>query len=133
MEILIPLLIIIIILGALLGGKNFGDTVRKGCGFLILLMIIIVAIILTFYSPYGFKKDTYKQETVSSSDFSSYFIVKQDCETYTKPNNKSEISGNLVLGQKLYIENVNKYKYFYELKNDSGKSYVKKEFLKRTY
>ncbi len=47
MEILVILLIIAIIIGALLGGKSFGGTVRKGCGF-IFWFVLIVAIIGAF-------------------------------------------------------------------------------------
>ena len=37
------LLIIIVILGALLGGDSFGETIRGGCGCLVLLVIAAAA------------------------------------------------------------------------------------------
>ena len=129
MEILIPLLIVVIILGALLGGKSFGGTVRKGCGF-ILLVIIIVAIGVIFYSQSESKKAPNNKEAVSSSNASAYFIVKQDCQTYTKPNIKSDISGHLEVGKELLVENINKFNYFYEVSDENGKnSYIRKECL----
>jgi len=87
------LLIVAIILGALLGGKNLGDTIRKGLGCLVLLLIIIIGAII--YSISGPKNGSAPQETVSSSNAYAYFIVKHNCETYTKPNKNSEIYGYL--------------------------------------
>lgn len=49
MEILVPLLIIVIIIGAFLGGNSLGSTIRKGCGCLILLVIIAIATGILFY------------------------------------------------------------------------------------
>ena len=40
----IALLIIIVIIGALLGGNSFGETIRKGCGFLLVIILILLAI-----------------------------------------------------------------------------------------
>jgi hypothetical protein len=128
MEALIVFLIVIIILGALLGGKSFGGTVRIGCGFFILLVIIALGIF--FYSQSESNNAPNKKEAVSSSEASAYFIVKQDCQTYTKPNIKSDISGHLEIGKELLVENVNKFNYFYELLDENGKSsYVRKECL----
>ena len=130
METLIPLLIIAIIIGALLGGKSFGGTLRKGCGFLILLVIIIVTIGVIFYSLSESKKFPHNKEAVSSSTTPAYFIVKHYCKTYTKPNIKSDISGYLEEGKELFIENINKFNYFYEVSDENGRnSYVRKECL----
>jgi hypothetical protein len=38
-------LIGLVILGALLGGNSFGETVRKGCGFIIALVINLAILI----------------------------------------------------------------------------------------
>ena len=43
---LVVLLIVIIILGALAGGNSFGETVRKGCGFLVVIIAILVVFLL---------------------------------------------------------------------------------------
>jgi len=130
MEILITLLIVIIIVGALLGGKSFGGTIRKGCGFLILLVVIIAAIGVFFYWRSESKMDSNNREAVSSSDATAYFIVKLYCQTYTKPNIKSDTSGHLEVGEELFVETVNKFNYFYEFSDETGKkNYVKKDCL----
>ena len=52
MEGWVILLIIVIMLGALAGGKSFGETISKGIGCLILVVIatvIFVAIALSFF------------------------------------------------------------------------------------
>ena len=48
MALLISILVIAILLGALRGGKSFGETINKGCGFLILLVLIIIFLIFMF-------------------------------------------------------------------------------------
>jgi len=45
-EILIIIFIFIVIAGALLGGKSFGGTIRKGCGCLAALLVIMSIILL---------------------------------------------------------------------------------------
>ena len=132
MEILVPLLIAIIIFGALVGGKSFGGTIRKGCSFLVLLVILILAIGLFFY-PWGCSdKNPDNQEAVTTTDGSAYFIVKKDCQSYAKPNIESDKLEYIEKGKELFIENVHKYNYFYEISEEDGTiSYVRKECLAR--
>lgn len=126
------LLIVVIIFGALMGGKNLGDTVRKGCGCFVVLLIIIVGAIIYFYNKPETKKDPSPQEKVSTINDNAYFIVKQNCVTYTKPNKNSEKSGDLEVGEELFIENINKFNYFYEVIEDNReKSYILKECLRK--
>jgi hypothetical protein len=40
----ITLLVIIIILGALAGGNTLGETIRSGCGCLVMIIVVILAI-----------------------------------------------------------------------------------------
>jgi len=128
MEALIVFLIVIIILGALLGGKSFGSTVRIGCGFFILLVVIAIGVI--FYLRSESKTVPNNNDAVSSSVVSAYFIVKQDCQTYTKPNIKSDSSEHLEIGKEFSVENTNKFNYFYEVTDENAeKSYVRKECL----
>ena len=130
MEFLIVLLIIVVIFGAILGGKSFGGTVRTGCGFLILLVIIIAVIGVILYSQADSNNVPDNKEAVSSSNATAYFIVKQDCQTYTKPNIESDISGHLEEGKEILVENIDKFKYFYEISNLNGENiYVRKESL----
>ena len=132
MDIFIIILIVIIILGALIGGKNLGDTVRKGCGFFVFLLIIIIGAIIYTINISDTKKDSSPQEKVSTSNDNAYFIVKQNCETYTKPNKNSKILGQLETGKEIYIENINKFNYFYEVNEGNGrKSYILKDNLKK--
>ena len=126
MEFLI-FLIVIIIIGALLGGKSFGGTVRKGCGFLLLLIIGVF-----FYSQTDSKNTDDNQDAISITDNSAYFISKEKCQTYIKPNIESDVSGSIEIGMDFFVEDVNKFTYFYELTCENKKStFVKKECLKR--
>jgi hypothetical protein len=130
MEALIPLLIVVIIVGAILGGKSFGETISKGCGCLTLLAIIIAVIIVVLYSWPESETAPNNIDANSTSNSSVYFIVKQNCETYTKPDINSEVSGQLEIGQVFIVENVSRFNYFYELSDqDAEKSYVRKECL----
>lgn len=121
------LLIIIIIVGALLGGRYLGDIIRKGCGCLVILLWILIFIAIANY-VYDWKNSA---DSASGIEY-GYFVVKEDCEIYTKPNIESEIAGYLQAGQELNIDNINKYNYFYEVKGTDGrKSYVLKGRLRR--
>ena len=40
----VALLVIILILGALAGGEGLGDTIRSGCGCLVVIIIVLVVI-----------------------------------------------------------------------------------------
>ena len=40
----VALFVIILILGALAGGDGFGDTIRSGCGCLVLIIIALVVL-----------------------------------------------------------------------------------------
>ena len=151
MEILV-LLLVVIIIGALLGGKSFGGTVRKGFGFFLWLVIIAIAVVVFFYSQTDSEKadsekadsekadsektDSEKtadeQEVISTSDNLTYLIVKENVQTYIKPNVESDVSGNLEIGKEFFVEDINKFNYFYEITNKNGKkAFVMKEFLKR--
>jgi hypothetical protein len=44
MGFLVVVFIIVVFLGALAGGKSFGDTIRTGCGCLIFIIIAIFII-----------------------------------------------------------------------------------------
>ena len=130
MEIFVTLLVVILILGALIGGKSLGGIIRKGLGCLVLLLLISIGILV--FTKSSTKKDAIPQEVDSWSKEHGYFTVKEDCETYTKPDKDSEISGYLKAGHELHIEHVDKFNYFYEVKQDGGRiSYVLKENLRK--
>lgn len=116
MEILV-LLAVVLILGALLGGKSFGGTVRKGCGFLIMLLILgIIAIGIFNYS----RTDTEDKDAISTTENSTNFIVKENCTTYSKPDIESTSEGSLERGEDYFVENSSKFKYFYEITSKNG-------------
>lgn len=39
-------IVVIIVIGALLGGNSLGETIREGCGFIIGVVILLIIIIL---------------------------------------------------------------------------------------
>lgn len=132
MEVLILLLIVAMIIGALLGGNTFGGTIRKGCGFLLLLIIVAIGIWLFFLSPTNSKTATENPEVISTVDHWAYFIVKENCQTYIQPNIESDVSGNLEIGKEIFVEAINEYEYFYEINDTNQKKvFVRKECLKR--
>ena len=45
---LIILFIVIAILGAIFGGESFGDTLRKGCSSVIILIILLIMALVYF-------------------------------------------------------------------------------------
>lgn len=128
MEVLV-LLGVVVIIGALLGGKSFGGTVRKGCGFLIMLLILgVIAIAIFYYS----RTDTEDQEAISTTENSANYIAKENCSTYSKPDIESTSEGSLEIGEDYFVEDNNKFNYFYEITSQNGeKLFVMKECLER--
>lgn len=121
MEALVFLLIIILFIGAILGGKSFGDTFRKGCGCGIVLFILTILMIMFFMS------NPFQVQEINQNETNTYFHVKSDCNIYAKPDKNSEIIDYAFAGDKVYILKPNKYNYFYELENeDESKGYILK-------
>ena len=128
MEIVV-LLAVVLILGALLGGKSFGGTVRKGCGFLIMLLIIGIIVIGIFYYS---KPDTENQESSPTLENSPNYIAIENCITYNKPDIESTSEGSLETGNDYLVEDSSKFKYFYEITFKNGeKLFVRQECLER--
>lgn len=128
MEILV-LLAVVVIIGALLGGKSFGGTVRKGCGFLIMLLIFGIIAIGIFYSSRTNPED---QEAISATENSPNYIATENCVTYSKPDIESVSSGYLEKDKDYFVENSDKFKYFYEITfQNNAKLFVRKECLAR--
>jgi len=48
--VIVIILIVIVILGVLVGGESFGDTLRKGCGCVITIIVIGIIIFLIFFA-----------------------------------------------------------------------------------
>ena len=133
MEILV-LLAVVVIIGALLGGKSLGGTIRKGCGFFILLLILgIVAVgILQYLSADSENTQDEEKDLISTPYNSPNFIAKENCNTYPEPNIESGSSGNLEIGKDYFVKDSNKFNYFYEITLEKGgKLFVRKECLKR--
>ncbi|MFU8862000.1 MAG: hypothetical protein ACNA8K_16440 [Cyclonatronaceae bacterium] len=68
METLLALLILIIITGALLGGNSLGETVRKGCGCLIAIVVITIVIAMLILSQTDSETMPENQELISNVD-----------------------------------------------------------------
>ncbi|MDR5589011.1 hypothetical protein ACWBC2_06155 [Salegentibacter agarivorans] len=128
MEILV-LLAVVLIIGALLGGKSFGGTVRKGCGFLIILLVLGIIVIGIFYYS---KTDTEDQESIPTLENSPNYIATENCATYSKPDIESTSEGSLETGNNYLVEDSSKFKYFYEITFKNGeKLFVRQECLER--
>ncbi len=110
--------------------KSSGGSMKTGFAFLALLIIIIASIgAIYFYSSEPVNVPSKKEVVVPGYNFNN-FIVKETCLTYSKPDNKSAVSGHLASGNEIYVEAPHKYKYFYQVPNENGKPrYVRKEYL----
>lgn len=117
--------------------KRSGGRTKSKFGVIILYLIIILSIgaILYFQPESNIQNESIntpvKKEGASSGIASGYFIVKENCPTYTKANIKSSISGYLVAGNEIFVTNINQFKYFYPITDKNGRMrYVKKECLR---
>lgn len=131
MDTLIVLFIIVIIIGAFLGGDSFGGTIRKGCGCLIILALgIMIGISLIIETESDNASED--QDSISNAVNSAYFIVQENCQVYVKPDIESDEAGNLAIGNELFVYDINKFNYFYEFTDANGlKAFIRKECLKR--
>jgi hypothetical protein len=136
-----------IILGAIFGGKDFGDTMRKGMCCLFWLTIIAVGIIFLYI---GYKRSQNasgsgdssrggsgsQTSTLDDSKTYTFVVLKKDAACYLQPNKNSAVDSYVNKGDTLYITGVNKYRYFYKvtLRNDNGGedvNYILKDHLRR--
>ena len=70
MEYLVIFLIVVVILGALAGGKSFGETISQGLGCLVIIIVVIVGIAL-FVSN---KKDKKEIDTSITSQNTKHTV-----------------------------------------------------------
>ncbi len=110
--------------------KSSGGSIKTGFAFLAFLIIIIASIgAIYFYSSEPFNIPSKNEVVVPGYNFNN-FIVKETCLTYSKPDNKSAVSGHLASGREILVENPNQFKYFYQIPDENGKTrYVRKEYL----
>lgn len=124
MEFLI-LLVIVIIIGALLGAKTFGGTVKRGCGFILIAVLLLVALFV--YQCGDGSQDPQEPDRESTA-----FIAFKACVCYQRPDVKSDSLDLLSEGDTAWVEAPGKFKYFYKFKKRSGKAvYVRKNCLEQ--
>ncbi len=69
---------------------------------------------------------------ISNTENLTNYIAKENCTTYSKPDIESTAEGNLETGKDYFVEDSNKYNYFYEITFQNGENlFVKKECLER--
>lgn len=117
---IIGVAVLAIILGAILGGENLGDTLRKGLGCLFWLAVLAGIVLFIGYrnsqknspTPTSSKSST----PVSSDCIETQFVVTAaDVPCYSKPNFSSSTVGTLPKGNEITIKCPAKYKNCYEI------------------
>ena len=132
METLLVLLIIVLIVGAILGGNSFGGTIRKGCGFLLLLVMILLFVGIIALLVTSSNSTSSSQEEFSVDGNSAHFTAIDNCVFYSKPNIESDTLGALEIGSVFFVEEVERFKYFYTITDeDENRVYVRKNCLER--
>jgi hypothetical protein len=127
---LISILVVVIIIGALLGGKGFGGVIRRGCGFLFVLLLILVAIVFAgiyYDSRFGDRNNQPFRRDQVNEEKGGTFSAKETCPVYAKPNIESDTLWFLEMGTEVKTEDPDKFNYFYKLKDE--KAYVRKTCL----
>ncbi|MFZ6052564.1 hypothetical protein [Halocola ammonii] len=118
MEPLVILLIIVIIIGAILGGKSFGGTIRKGCGclgYVVIALVVIILLALIISSMLTSESD----QEIEIDNNSVHYISKDGCPIYTKPNIEPDTVEFLEVGQEFFVKEEDRFKYFYSITHDS--------------
>jgi hypothetical protein len=128
------LLVIVVLIGALLGGESFGGTIRKGCGFLFLVGIGLIVLSL-FTCPRLNMDDAGETDTKYQVPASSErFLVQQSSPLYSKPDVQSDTMAVLRIGDEVVVPDPDRYTYFYWMHTAAGlDGYVRKDCLKKVY
>ena len=125
---IIYLLAAAIIIGALLGGRTFGETVRKGCGCMAVVLLIFLGL-FAFLVIIPNAEPTY--DPVEEAAYLT-FIATDNCTAYASPDISSNVVGELESGRKYVVQNADRFQYFYEVaRSDDIIQYVRKECLTR--
>lgn len=128
-------LVIIIIIGALLGGKTFGETLKKGCGFIFIMIILLalgIGLLFYYYKVSDKAVENENHKTNLSTDNSTYFIAQKNCRAYQKPDIQSKIIDSIEIGEDFFVKETNKFIYFYKVEDAEGKIlHIQKECLKK--
>jgi uncharacterized protein YgiM (DUF1202 family) len=96
--------------------KKVFNLIKKGIEFFII--VIFLSMIYNYISSI-FSKDE------------SNFSATKNCQTYSKPNIKSNTLEKVNIGDKFIVEDVDKYQYFYQIKDmDDSRVFIRKECLK---
>jgi outer membrane protein assembly factor BamE (lipoprotein component of BamABCDE complex) len=129
MEGIIFLLIVIIIFGALLGGKTFGGTVRKGCSLLLAVLLVLFG--AYFFLNSNAEEDSTHSDTIPTIIEKSNYISKHKCALYEKADINSEVIRYIEEGEYFNVRDKDKFNYFYEVFDDDlGHCYILKDDLK---
>ena len=113
----VVLFIVILIIGALLGGKNLGDTFRKGCGCFVILILLLV-----FGSIYFFSNYYHTNENKEITEQKLSYTLTSDSDVYLKPDINSEVIGYAFEGEEFEVSEPQKFNYFYEVKLENGQN-----------
>jgi hypothetical protein len=127
---LLGLLTLVIILGAMVGKKTLGYSDRSGIGFLVLALVVTMGASVYYYSDYGLA--TSVEDLEETKEGAQVYVVIHKSAAYKEPDINSVISGSYSAGTELIIEDPDKHKYFYEVRQANGElRYVLKVNLER--
>lgn len=115
---LLGLLILVIILGAMVGKKALGYADRTGTGFLVLALVVTIGASVYYYSDYGLP--TSAEDLAESREGVHIYVVTNKSAAYTEADINSVVSGSYSPGTELVVEDPDKHKYFYEVRQANG-------------
>lgn len=146
---IIVIVLLAIVFGALSGGENFGDTMRKGLGCIFSLVVLVVGVLIFIEykdrnsggsfsgggNSGGGSSGLYSSNSEDNGTH-TFVVRREDTPCYVNPNKNSAVDGYVSKGDTLYIEGINEYKYFYrvELKDEQGNldiNYLLKDHLRK--
>ncbi len=125
---LITFLALIVIVGALVGGKSLGGTIRLGC--LTISALTIGLLILVAIMSNGSEEIPENEKENQSSP--ALLMAIDTCQSYSQPDINSAPKGKIQPETQFEVSNPLRYKYFYKITTSIGETvYVQKSCLQK--
>lgn len=129
----VALVLGIALLGALLGGRSFGETLRKGCGCLSGILLVAFLGTLTVFLIGLSAEDTPPAPVPRARPDAGPYRVTRATPAHARPDIRSDTLLFLEPGTPLRVEEPERFRYFYGFTTGEGqRAYVLKDRVAAT-
>lgn len=129
----VALVLGIALLGALLGGRSFGETLRKGCGCLSAILFLAFLAAFSLFLIGLSAEDATPDPVRRTHPGSTTYRVSRSTPAHVRPDIRSDTLLLLTPGTRLVVDDPERYRYFYGFFTSEGlRAYVLKDQVTHT-